>query len=90
VQFPAKGWAGLDRRGDLRLGVAATSGFVILFLPNRRFDIFADNLLRHECQQLSERSFGRIAQRCLSQLSVVAIAFVAAAPAPQTQYRAYQ
>jgi hypothetical protein len=61
-----------------------------LFLPNRRFDIFADNLLRHECQQLSERSFGRIAQRCLSQLSVAAIAFVSVAPVPQTQYRAFQ
>ena len=88
--IPAKGWAGLDRRGDLGLGVAATGGFAILFLPSRPFDIFADNLLRHECQQLAGRIFGRIAQRYLSQLSVVARAFVAAAPAPQTQYRAFQ
>jgi hypothetical protein len=59
-----------------------------LFRPNRWFDIFAGNLLRHECQQLAERIFGRIAQLYLSQLS--AVAAPAPAPAPQTQYRAFQ
>jgi hypothetical protein len=40
----------------------AAGGFAILFLPSRPFDIFADNLLWHECQQLAERTFGRTAQ----------------------------
>lgn len=86
----AKGWTGLDRGYDLGLGVAATGEFAILFLPSRPFDIFADNLFWHECQQLVVRIFGRISQHYLSQISVVARAFVAAAPAPHTQYRAFQ
>jgi hypothetical protein len=77
-----------DRRGDLVLGVAATGGSAISFLPYPRFDIFADNLFGHAPRRPARRIFGRTAQ--VSYFFVAVIAFVAAAPVPLTQYRASQ
>jgi hypothetical protein len=66
--------------------VAATGSFVIL--SNDRMHMFAGNSFWHECLALG-RIFERTAQLSLIHLSA-AISFVAAAPAPQTQYRSFQ